>query len=78
MQLDIRVDKVWEFRKWGLGIYLDLENITFSAITLPDALLSTGIIENPSAPIEEQRYLLKRIKQRNGTLVPTIGVTAEF
>ena len=78
VQLDIRVDKVWEFRKWGLGIYLDLENITFSAITLPDALLSTGIIENPSAPIEEQRYLLKRIKQRNGTLVPTIGVTAEF
>ncbi len=78
VQLDVRVDKVWEFRKWNLGIYLDLENITFSAITLPDALLSTGIIENPSAPIEEQRYLLKRIKQRNGTLVPTFGVTAEF
>ena len=78
VQLDVRVDKVWEFRKWSLGIYLDLENITFSAITLPDALLSTGIIENPSAPIEEQRYLLKRIKQRNGTLVPTFGVTAEF
>ncbi len=78
VQLDIRVDKRWEFRKWSLGIYLDLENITFSAITLPDALLSTGIIENPSAPIGEQRYLLKRIKQRNGTLVPTFGVTAEF
>ena len=78
VQLDIRVDKVWEFRKWSLGIYLDLENITFSEITLPDALLSTGIIENPSAPTEEQRYLLKRIKQRNGTLVPTFGITAEF
>jgi hypothetical protein len=69
---------VWEFRRWTLGLYLDLENVTFSEITLPDALLSTGIIENPSAPIEEQRYLLKRIKQRNGTLVPTFGVTAEF
>ena len=78
VQLDIRVDKVWEFRKWSLGIYLDLENITFSEITLPDALLSTGIIENPSAPTEEQRYALKRIKQRNGTLVPTFGITAEF
>ena len=78
VQLDVRVDKVWEFRKWSLGIYLDLENITFSAITLPDALLSTGIIENPSAPIAEQRYELKRIAQQNGTLVPTIGVTAEF
>ena len=78
VQLDVRVDKVWDFRKWSLGIYLDLENVTFSEITLPDALLSTGVIENPSAPIEEQRYLLKRIRQRNGTLVPTIGVTAEF
>ena len=78
VQLDIRVDKVWEFRKWNLGIYLDLENITFSEITLPDALLSTGILENPSAPMEEQRYLLKRIEQRNGTLVPTFGITAEF
>ena len=78
VQLDVRVDKMWAFRKWSLGIYLDLENITFSAITLPDALLSTGIIENPSAPTEEQRYILKRIKQRNGTLVPTFGITAEF
>ena len=78
VQLDIRVDKVWEFHKWSLGIYLNFENVTFSEITLPDALLSTGIIENPSAPIEEQRYLLKRIRQRNGTLIPTIGINAEF
>lgn len=78
VQLDIRVDKVWEFRRWSLGVYLDLENVTFSAITLPDALLSTGVVENPSAPTEEQRYALKRIRQRNGTLVPTFGITAEF
>ena len=77
-QLDVRVDKIWEFRKWSLGIYLDLENVTFSEITLPDALLSTGVIENPSDPVSEQRYALKRIKQRNGTLVPTFGITAEF
>lgn len=77
-QLDVRVDKIWEFRKWSLGIYLDLENVTFSEITLPDALLSTGVIENSSDPVSEQRYALKRIKQRNGTLVPTFGITAEF
>ncbi len=78
VQLDLRVDKVWEFRKWNLGVYIDLENITFSEITLPDALLSTGVIKNPSAPLAEQRYELKKIAQRNGTLIPTIGVTAEF
>lgn len=78
VQLDIRVDKVWQFRRWGLGIYLDLENVTFSEITLPDALISTGEIENPTSPISEQRYRLKRISQRNGTLIPTIGINVEF
>ncbi|MBO7220803.1 MAG: TonB-dependent receptor [Alistipes sp.] len=78
VQLDVRVDKVWEFRKWSLGVYIDLENVTFSEITLPDALLSTGVIKNPSAPLAEQRYELKKISQRNGTLIPTIGITAEF
>ena len=78
VQLDIRVDKVWEFQKWNLGVYIDLENVTFSEITLPDALLSTGVIKNPSAPLAEQRYELKKIEQRNGTLIPTIGITAEF
>lgn len=78
VQLDIRVDKVWEFRKWSLGIYLDLENVTFSEITLPDALISTGEIENPTSPVTEQRYRLKVVRRRNGTLIPTIGITAEF
>jgi hypothetical protein len=78
VQLDIRVDKVWEFRKWSLGVYIDLQNVTFSEITQPDALLSTGVIKNPSAPVAEQRYELQRIKQSSGTLIPTIGITAEF
>ena len=78
VQLDIRVDKIWEFRKWSFGVYVDLENVTFSEITLPDALLSTGIVKNPSAPVAEQRYGVKRVSQRNGTLIPTIGVKAEF
>lgn len=78
VQLDLRVDKVWEFQRWGLGIYLDLENVTFSEITLPDALISTGEVVNPTSPESEQRYRLKRISQRNGTLIPTIGVNFEF
>lgn len=78
VQLDIRVDKVWEFRKWSLGVYVDLQNVTFSEITQPDALLSTGVIKNTSDPVAEQRYELQRIKQSSGTLIPTIGITAEF
>ena len=77
-QLDIRADKVFYFKRWMLGIYVDLQNVTFSKIKLPDVLVSTGVIENPTAPPAEQRYVMKSIKQESGTIIPTIGITAEF
>jgi hypothetical protein len=26
-QLDIRVDKTWQFKRWKLGAYLDVQNV---------------------------------------------------
>ena len=40
--------------------------------------MSTGEIENPSASLAEQRYVMKSIKQESGTLLPTIGITFEY
>ncbi|MGL5958878.1 MAG: TonB-dependent receptor [Phocaeicola sp.] len=78
MQLDMRVDKNFYFRKWRLGLYVDIQNILGSKLQTPDALISTGKIENPEAPISEQRYVMKKIKQEYGTILPTIGITVEF
>lgn len=77
-QLDVRVDKNYYFRGWRLGIYLDLQNVTKSVLRQQDVLMSTGVIENPDAPASEQRYVMKRLKQESGTLLPTIGLTVEF
>lgn len=77
-QLDLRVDKDFYFKRWRFGIYLDLQNVTGSKLKQPDALMSTGIVENPSAPLSEQRYKMKRLKQESGTLLPAIGLTVEF
>lgn len=77
-QLDVRVDKNYYFRGWRLGIYLDLQNVTKSVLRQQDVLMSTGVIENPEAPAAEQRYVMKRLKQESGTLLPTIGLTVEF
>lgn len=77
-QLDVRVDKNYYFRGWRLGIYLDLQNVTKSVLRQQDVLMSTGVIENPEAPASEQRYVMKRLKQESGTLLPTIGLTVEF
>lgn len=43
-----------------------------------DALLSTGVVENPTAPASAQRYIMKTLKQESGSMVPSIGLTAEF
>lgn len=77
-QLDVRVDKNYYFKGWRLGIYLDLQNVTKSVLRQPDVLMSTGVVENPEAPLAEQRYKMKHIKQESGTLLPTIGLTVEF
>lgn len=77
-QLDVRVDKTFYLKKCMLGFYLDIQNITASKLRQSDALMSTGQIENPSAPLSEQRYVMKSIRQESGTLLPTLGITFEY
>lgn len=77
-QVDLRVDKNFYFKKWTLGLYLDLQNVTFSKIRQPDAYLSTGEIVNPEDLPASQRYALEVLELYSGTIVPAIGITAEF
>jgi hypothetical protein len=37
-----------------------------------------GIIVNPEAPIDQQRYLLKEITDATGTPIPSIGIMVEI
>lgn len=77
-QLDVRLDKVFYFKHFMLGFYVDLQNVTVSKFRSPDVWMSTGEIENPEAPVEQQRYKMKWIEQVSGTLLPTLGLTIEF
>ena len=77
-QLDLRIDKNYYFKQWRLGWYVSIQNVTGSKLKQQDAFLSTGIIENPSAPITEQRYKLRTVKQETGSIIPSIGITVEF
>lgn len=77
-QVDVRIDKTFYLKKCMLGFYLDLQNITVSKLKQQDVLLSTGVIENPEAPVSQQHYKMKRIKQSSGTLLPTLGITFEY
>lgn len=77
-QLDVRIDKTFYLKKYMLGFYIDIQNITGSKLRQQDVLMSTGQVANPSAPSAEQRYVMKSIRQESGTVLPTLGITFEY
>ncbi len=88
-QVDFRIDKRWYFKKWNLNVYLDIENINGGKITSNQLILDRPldadekpiggpIIENPGAPLDQQRYKLKTIKDVSGTVLPSIGLLIEL
>ena len=78
MQLDLRVDKAFYFTRWTLSLYVDLENVTFSKIRQPDALISTGVLEDGSTADVYQRYRMEVLELWSGTIVPALGICVEF
>lgn len=83
--IDFRVDKKWFFKRWDLNLYLDIQNLTANAIARDALILDRpldenglpiggGIIENPDAPADQQRYKLKTVEDAAGTLLPTLGI----
>ncbi len=83
-QLDVRIDKTWYLKKMTLGFYIDIQNLyNQQAQQAPELIQELDannqpIIENPGAPIDEQRYRLKEINSTSGTVLPTIGLMIEF
>ena len=84
-QLDIREEKKWIFNKWQLTAYVDMVNVygSKSASGLPVVNLQrdasdNAIIGNPSAPQDQQYYLLDIGKADRSTPLPYFGFIFEF
>jgi len=83
-QLDLRIDKEWFLPGITINLYADVQNVlntkTSSNTFLVQELDTEGnpIIENPTDPVELQRYRMKELESVAGTIVPTIGVIIEF
>lgn len=83
--IDLRLDKKWFFKSWDINLYLDIQNLTSSSIPGTQLILDrpldengrpigSGIIDNPTAPVDQQRYRLKNIDNATGQLLPVIGL----
>lgn len=77
-QLDLRIDKTFYLKKVMLGAYIDLQNVLNSKYKEQDVYIKTGKILNPEAPHGQQRYELKPVERRTGTLLPSIGIMIEL
>ncbi len=73
-QLDLRVDKMFYFDKWVLGLYLDIQNASMSTFTQQDIPVSTGVVD----PDDASRYVMKYLSNVSDTVLPTFGITAQF
>lgn len=84
-QLDIRIDKAFYFKKFSTMFYIDVQNLyAFVSDSAPIYLLEkdangNSIILNPTDPIQDQRYKLKKLEGDIGaSVLPTIGIIIEF
>ncbi len=80
MQLDFRIDKKWNFEKFALNLYFDVQNATNYQTTVQSNLLQVkdangNPVVNPDDP---SRYLLKSLPNQVGQILPTIGVIVDF
>lgn len=83
-QLDIRVDKEWFLSRITINLYADIQNVYNYQSTSNTFLIQEmgpedkPIIENPDAPLEQQRYRMKELESTAGTVLPTLGIIIEF
>lgn len=80
MELDMRVDKKWFFKRWNLNLFLDIDNLFATKIVQrPNlALVRDDVGIAQTDPNDPTRYLLKELENLSGNTIPSIGVIVEF
>lgn len=81
MQLDLRLDRKWDFRGWALNLYVDIQNALNQQTVGPPFVVaerdrSTGqLLTDPDNP---NRYKASSLGNTAGQLLPTLGIIVDF
>lgn len=73
-QLDIRIDKKWNFEKLSLDLFIEAQNILSQDTPQPPEF---GLNRNTNGAVVEPRSLVE-IPQGSGQVIPSIGVVVDF
>lgn len=80
INIDLRADKKWYFKKWSLTAYADVQNLLDTkTLQQPFLTVQTDVNGEPILnPTDSSRYLAKYITNTNGVRTPNIGIVVEF
>ena len=73
-QLDVRIDKKWNFKKLSLDIFLEAQNVLGQNIPQPPQF---GLNRNANGTVVEPRSLVT-IANDGGQIIPSIGIVVDF
>lgn len=73
-QLDIRVDKKWNYQKWSLNIFIEVQNMLAQKIPTPPEY---GLARDADGSLLSPRALTE-IEQDTNTPIPSIGIVVDF
>lgn len=73
-QLDIRIDKKWNFRKLSFSAYIEIQNALAQQTPAPP---SYGLDRNAMGEINQPRKLVE-IAPENGSILPILGFVVDF
>ncbi|MGM0547092.1 MAG: TonB-dependent receptor [Bacteroidota bacterium] len=73
--LDIRIDKKWNFPKWSLNLYLDVQNVLFNELpSTPEY----GLRRNEDGSVATPREIVEIENVDNTSVLPTLGVVIDI
>ena len=78
-QLDIRIDKAYYLNKITAKFYIDIQNLYNFQNNDQDILIREEDSNGQyMTTIDGENYILRRVKNTSGTVLPTIGIIIEF
>jgi len=73
-QLDLRIDKKWNFKKFAFNLFIDIQNVLGQTIPEPTAY---GLNRDSDGTIIDPRSLVE-VTVAEGQVIPTIGIIIDF
>lgn len=79
-QLDIRIDKKWNFKKWSMNLYLEIQNATVAAQPSAPSFTLKRDLNSPDGLARDSNgnFVGTILNSNNGNLIPTIGAVINF